>query len=861
MSRHRRVRIEYCAGTRQLTGLIVIALVAAHSGACSGADDWSQPATAGAPGSTSAQPEASLSESEAGRASTRSDATARPPSSRTTASAIATVGRNPTAGGSDAAGFDRSLFANPPLEYAPGIRWLWPGGAVDDVTIRAEVASFREAGYGMFEVQPVVASFDPADDAAEPDVRRVGEPAFLEHVRVATKAAHEAGMRAELTLGSGWPSGGPGVPREAQEQHLIMERNDVTGPGAVDLQLPAAEEPSWVADANNLIPNLKFVGPFDPGAELVAVAAAPLLAGAEGETIGEPVDLTSRVTNGRLQWDAPPGRHAVLTFYRNTTSHNVFIGAFPGTANDARVVDHLGPAGAGWLIEQQMNPWLRALGADKPDAWFIDSFELVGELPWSTLLAERYREHVGRDVTVDLPYVLRANGETKYIDITREQLTPAFAAADPVRASRAREDYEHARADVFREKFLEAVDRASREQGVDTRVQAHGGWGVVLDDYASVAIPEAESLYAGGSFDFLTLAGSAAHVAGKRIVSAETFVTLNLIADPFDLDTCWQFVGLLFSAGVTRPVHSCHLYPYTRADGSRWAALDTNPDIPGGVTAPLEPGSDAWSFLPAFNRAQARVGYALSRGEPRTDVAWLMTAREFRDHAQLAIGTIGAIAPEGADSASLRSAGFTYDRLSPKQLAAASIEAPGTDSMARIHVGAASYRAVIVDNARAIDPEVIEQLLAAAAGGVTVVWSGDAPARALGSVDAAKRDARVASAWSSLESRSERVPQLDAAADALRKRGIEPEIEAHGLLGTLGVLQRAAANGRLVWIFNPSPVPDLVTLTARIPFSTAEWLEPDTGASTPVAVERSGATATMTLTLAAARGGVLFLPN
>lgn len=745
--------------------------------------------------------------------------------------------------------FDPAEFAEPSLEFAPGIRWLWPGDAVEDATLRAEVERIAAAGYGMIEIQPASMLLDSETSGR---IRKAGEASYLEHVRVVARAARAHGLRYELTLGSGWPNGGLGVPEDAQEQQLLWQRMDVSGPALLDLPLPAAAEPSWVKETNALLPNMRFIGPFDVNARLEAVVAAPISASEGGPLLGNPIDLGARVSNGRLLWDAPAGEHAVFAFYRNRTSHYVVIGAYPGAPEDARVVDHLGPAGAHWVIERQLAPWLTTLGPDKPDGFFVDSFELVGDLPWSSALDARYRARTGRAPAADLPFMFRANSETKYVDIVRERLEPAFPARDPVAAERVREDYERVRADAFRQDFIQPLGAAAAARGTPLRVQAHGGWGHVVDDYAAGTVPETESLYAGGSYDFVTLAASAAHVAGERLVSAEAFVTINLFTEPFDLDSCWAFAGHMYSAGINRLVHSSKAYPYTRADGSRWFPHDSNPDAPGGFTTPLEPGSSEWSFLPAFNRAQARIGYALSRGSARADVAWLMSAREHRDHAQLAVGPFAAIAEEGSTSATLRAASFTYDRISPNQLARSRVEA------AELRVGAASYRAVIVDDGDAIDPEVLEKLQAAASASVPVIWAGGAPARARGTVDAAARDARVAALWSSARARFERLADFAQVPDALRRRGVAPALDAPSLW-TLGIAHRETSNGRVVWVWNPSAVPQVVLATVHTPASSASWLDPETGQSTPLPLERNGSDPTVTLALPAARGGILFL--
>lgn len=62
------------------------------------------------------------------------------------------------------------------------------------------------------------------------------------------------------------------------------------------------------------------------------------------------------------------------------------------------------------------------------------------------------------------------------------------------------------------------------------------------------------------------------------------------------------------------------------------------------------------------------------------------------------------------------------------------------------------------------------------------------------------------------------------------------------------------------WVaINPSPVPQVVIATVRTASSTASWLDPESGASTPLTLEQAGREATIALALPAARGGILFL--
>ena len=146
----------------------------------------------------------------------------------------------------------------------------------------------------------------------------------------------------------------------------------------------------------------------------------------------------------------PEGRWRLFAFYSNTTSHFAMGGAFPGRNVDAPVVDHLASRGADALINGYGAPLLKEVSRHAPvRAIFVDSFEFVGELPFTSSFLEAFRAHVGYDLTPYLPLVFHRGGESKYIDMA--DFLDVFglnghalyvSAADPLLHRRVREDYE-----------------------------------------------------------------------------------------------------------------------------------------------------------------------------------------------------------------------------------------------------------------------------------------------------------------------------------------------------------------------------------------------------------------------------------
>ena len=215
-------------------------------------------------------------------------------------------------------------------------------------------------------------------------------------------------------------------------------------------------------------------------------------------------------------------------------------------------------AGVQEYIDELGEPWLAAIAPYKPNAFFIDSFELIGELPWSTSFHQAFIELHGYDPTPYLPLFFKARGESKYVNVIISA-KPAYRSSDDM-AERVREDYELVREQLFADAFLIPLKAWTEKKGVKLRLQAHGGYGDYLDSYKIADIPESEALFGGGTYEFLKLASSAAHVAGSRIVTSESFINLTLDHDALELEDYYLLAGNAFAAGINRTI--CHGYAY-----------------------------------------------------------------------------------------------------------------------------------------------------------------------------------------------------------------------------------------------------------------------------------------------------------
>lgn len=762
-------------------------------------------------------------------------------------SLLASSGCSSSDAGSDEDVFRVEAFVSPPPEFRPQTRWWWPGGAVDESTLREHLGELSEAGYGAVEIQPFMSAVTNADIAEDARIRTVGDAAFRERLRDAACAARDLGLSWDLTLGSGWSTGGINIDADAERQ-LIAAELTLSGPDSYTGPLPQPTPPSWIEDTNAV---LLAIDGFDEDLQLVAVLAAEVIDEPSNPpaTLGDVRDLTSQVSEGMLTWEVPGGTHRVFAVYENRTFHFPAGGAYPGALEDARVIDHLDRRGVQAFIDREFAAWIEAVSDCPPRAVFVDSFELVGELPWTTGLDSRFEATLDYAIEPLLPFLFREGGESEYVDLLRGVGAPRYQAVDQ-RGIRAREDYERVRGDLFAEELIATLRAWLHERTIDLRLQAHGGYADVLDAYGMADVPESEGLFGGGSYDFLRLAASAAHVGGKRFASSETFPRNG--ARELGENDARILIGRAFSAGINRLVHHGNAYPYLHSDGQRWYPFHPMEDSafttgPLDITFDIHRGAEIWASLPSLNRSAARLSYALSRGTAKVEVAWLYP--EWRAENFVNFG-VEPGAYESEISIALRQAGFGYDRISRSALASSS------SSNGSLRVGEASFQALLIDGLSAAAPEMLEAVVDATDAGVPVIWAGDFPTRADGWVDATRRDAEVAALVETLRSRVRVVSSVEQIPSAITAEGVTPPLRPVDAAGLgISVAGRQVSGGEIYFLFNESYEARTDDMRIEVSFSDARLLDPETGETEAPIIEDG----VLTITLQAARGKVLWL--
>jgi hypothetical protein len=115
----------------------------------------------------------------------------------------------------------RRGFEQPPDDARMMVRWWWFGPAVTKTELEREMRMMKAGGIGGFEVQATY----PLQ--LEGNMKYMS-PEFLDALKFTGEKAKELGLRMDLTLGSGWPYGGPHITDELAAWRLRLQGGQIT---------------------------------------------------------------------------------------------------------------------------------------------------------------------------------------------------------------------------------------------------------------------------------------------------------------------------------------------------------------------------------------------------------------------------------------------------------------------------------------------------------------------------------------------------------------------------------------------------------------------------------------------------------
>ena len=670
-------------------------------------------------------------------------------------------------------------------ETRPWSYWWWMGSAVDAPNITRELETYRKAGWGGLHLIPIYGA-----RGAESRYIEYLSPQWMAMLKHAVSEGQRLGMGIDMTTGSGWCFGGPGVTPE-QASAVVVSKI---------VEVEAGKAPSEKFAKESL-------------QALIAVSPD-----------GRATDLTGRVgPDGSLDWRAEGGTWRLYAVSQRAATR----------------VKRAAPGGTGFMLNPFYRPAIdsylerfsqafAAYDGPRPRSMYHDSFEYGAN--WSPNLLAEFEKRRG--------YRLQ------------DEFASLFGKEETDRAARVKSDYRETLAELLREDFLSVWTGWSRRQGFFTRNQAHGSPGNLLDLYAEAEIPETEMFNRDRSTVISKFASSAAHVAGRKLVSSETGTWLN---EHFNttLAQMKDLVDQLWLSGVNHVIYHGSNYSPDNAAWPGWLFY---------ASTQMNWRNSIWHDVPALNSYITRAQSFLQLGEAANDVLvyWPVydvwhnpkgLAMNFTVHTRTWVEG----QPFGTLAERLLERGYAFDFISDRQLEAASAES------GEVRTAGGRYRTIVVPATGHMPLATMEKLLSLARAGATVIFENDLPADVPGLSRLPERRERLnrlrgevqlapaAGGIRAAETGTGRVLVGGAEACLREARSLREPMADSGLQ----FIRRAASEGTFYFIVNRSAkdVDGWIPLSANM--RAAVLLDPMTGRTGRAAARRNRDSLEVYLQLAA----------
>lgn len=677
-------------------------------------------------------------------------------------------------------------FAHPPSEARPMLRWWWFGPAVVKPQLEREMKLMKEGGFGGFEVQP---TYPLALDGQYPGLKNIKflSPEFFDLLGFTAAQAKAIGLRMDLTLGSGWPYGGPMFTREEAAQSIREVGAVAIAAGATAV---AAPEPTHRGVPAN--------------APLVAALLGPIKDAAPGTSPYLPLTLKDRAAE--LPHDLHGATEVHFYGYAPANLMQVKRAAYGA---EGFIVDHYSAAAVGKFIDAIAQPEIAACGPNAPWSIFCDSLEIVGE-GWTPDFPAEFRRRRGYDLIPLLPALF----------------DPNFPNAAAIRG-----DYGRTIAEVFDDVFVDRFTKLAHDDHTRFRLQAYGTPPTTLGTYARVDVDEGEN-YNWRALSGTRWASSASHLLGRPVTSAEAFTWLHspvFMAAPIDIKA---ESNLQFLNGVNQLLF--HGWPYT-APGVEY------PGWRFYAAAVFDEKNPWWLVMPDITGYLARTSWLLRQGQPANDIALYLPEEDaFSAMTPSSLQMVGAggngiLNPLVNKYVPLiLDAGFNFDGIDAGILAShGRVDGP------TLAFGGVKYRAVVLPHVTRITPAAFRTLEQFADAGGILISIGEPPSVAPGyAAPGADRQA-----VRDIAERLFRGPNAKGIVVTPEQLGatlaekLSPDVRLTNSGGNVGFVHRRIGDTNVYFVANTSN--ERVTTTAyfRDTGRHAEWWDATSGRVTRISLE------------------------
>ena len=709
-------------------------------------------------------------------------------------------------------------------------RWWWMGSAVDKKNISQSLIAFQKAGMGGVEIEPIYGVKGQEENFID-----FLSPKWIDMLDHTVRVADSLQMGVDLTLGTGWPWGGSDVSLVDAAKRLLVRK--------VQLKKGTlfSETVSAFKTGALIYPDQRDIKALDPN------KGKPILKGVFAfDTHNNFIDLTNKTINDQLKWKATNNDFDLFFVFEDRTRQKVKRAA-PG--GEGWVLDHFSPRALKNYLQLFSSVLEKTDG--KIRSVFNDSYE-VYKADYTPKFFQVFERNRGYDLR---PYMNRL------LDRNDNQIS-----------NRIRSDYKEILSDLLVEGFNPVWNKWAQNIGVKTKYQAHGSPGNLIDLYASADIPECETFGSmpynidgfrrvegnGSTADYphrnfragdadvamIKFSSSAAHLSGKKQVSAETFTWLR---EHFRtaLSQCKPELEDLFLNGINHIfLHGSTYSP----ESAPWPGWKFYASVNFNETNPV------WEDAPALFEYISRSQSLLQQGRPDNDVlvywpvhdSWAKFNKgnplvQFAIHR---LDTWLSDTPFYKVTHHLLKEGYSIDYISDRFLEKVNVE----NGVIQLHGG--NYRSIVVPPTRHMPLKTLKKLVALRKMGASVVFLGT-PRRVPGFFEYQKRE-QLLKAFA--EKKINKVYSLNEMEIPLKKAGvIKEELVKEGLK----FIRREHRGEKVYYVVNHTPKKIEGFVSLGVPAKEVLILDPLSGKTGKAITEHQSEITKVKLSLPS--GASLFL--
>ncbi len=476
----------------------------------------------------------------------------------------------------------RQNFINPPAGAKPMVRWWWFGLAVQKPEILRELQQMKADGIGGAEM-----AFEYPQVLNDPQKGLVNlqflSPEMLDDVKYAQAEGRKLGLRIDVTMGSGWPYGGPNTTLEEAAGMLRTAEVPIAA-NAASIVVPELAKGESLLSAS--IVNKR--------SEQMEQSPAPRRFWHKpvdwDASSAQPLQLSADQAPGETVTLAPADRPRVALFF--IASHTGQQVKRSAVGAEGWVLDPFSHQAVATHLEKVGEPLVKAFGDTPPYSVFSDSLEAYGA-DWTPDLPAEFKKRRGYDLVPHLPELV---------------------AGGSAEAEKVRHDYGRTLTELVNENYLTQINNWAIAHHTLFRSQTYGEPAVSFSSQNLVALAEGEGPQ-WRAFSTLRWATSANHVFGHDVCSGETFTWLHspvFRAIPLDMKA---EADIDFIMGENLLLF--HGWPYSppQVGNPGWSLY----------AAAVFNNHNPWHpLMPAVTRYITRISYLLRQGQPANQVAVLL---------------------------------------------------------------------------------------------------------------------------------------------------------------------------------------------------------------------------------------------